>query len=205
MQASMEAGPDLATVVGDVRPADGSRTGVERRFRVSDTDRNAALKSMGEEGNAMRSAMLSCAFASAILSHTAFLSQNAVAEPNEVGQTHLVQAQTAPVHAQPRLRLAQNIGPAGKTGTVIGDEQKLSAGAEADGQGQVSALAAAAKAEKGKEAPIPAVDEETLALYPTAANVANAISKSTTNGVRRSMPMRRSRRCSTRSSRSSRS
>ena len=33
----------------------------------------------------------------------------------------------------------------------------------------MSVLAAAAKAEKGKEAPIPAVDEETLSLYPTAA------------------------------------
>ncbi len=75
----------------------------------------------------MRNAMLSCAFASAILSHTAFLSQNAVAE------------------------------------------QKLPAEAEADGHGQMSALAAAAKAEKGKEAPIPAVDKETLSLYPTAA------------------------------------
>ena len=41
--------------------------------------------------------------------------------------------------------------------------------AEADGHGQMSALAAAARAEKGKEAPIPAVDEETLSLYPTAA------------------------------------
>ena len=33
----------------------------------------------------------------------------------------------------------------------------------------MSVLAAAARAEKGKEAPIPAVDEETLSLYPTAA------------------------------------
>ena len=39
-------------VVGDARPADGSRTAVERRFRVSDTNRNADLKSMGEEGHA---------------------------------------------------------------------------------------------------------------------------------------------------------
>ena len=48
----------LATVLtmmwwfGDARPADGSRTAVERRFAQSDTNRNAALKSMGEEGNA---------------------------------------------------------------------------------------------------------------------------------------------------------
>ena len=110
----------------------------------------------------MRSAMLSCAFAGAILSHTAFLSQNGVAGESEAGQT-----QTVPT--QPRLRLAQSTGAAWKTGTAIGGEQKLSADAEADGHGQVSALAAAARAEKGKEAPIPAVDEETLSLYPTAA------------------------------------
>ena len=54
-------------------------------------------------------------------------------------------------------------------GTVIGAEQKVSAGAEAAGNGEMSVLSAAAKAAKGKEAPIPAVDEETLSLYPTAA------------------------------------
>jgi Cytochrome c554 and c-prime len=75
----------------------------------------------------MPNAMLSCAFASAILGLTALLCQEAAAQ------------------------------------------QKLPAEAEADGRGQMSLLAAAAKAEKGKEAPIPAVDEETLALYPTAA------------------------------------
>jgi nitrate/TMAO reductase-like tetraheme cytochrome c subunit len=110
----------------------------------------------------MRNAMLCCAFASALLSHTAFLSQNAVAGSSESGQTQTV-------HAQPRLRLAQNTGAAGKTGTVVGSEQKLSAGAEAAVHGEMSVLTAAAKAEKGKEAPIPAVDEETLSLYPTAA------------------------------------
>ena len=66
------------------------------------------------------------------------------------------------------MRLAQNTGAARKTGSAAG-EQKLSADAEADGHGQMSVLAAAARAEKGKEAPIPAVDEETLSLYPTAA------------------------------------
>jgi hypothetical protein len=37
---------------GDARPADGSRTAVERRFRLNDSNRNAALKSMGRESNA---------------------------------------------------------------------------------------------------------------------------------------------------------
>src|SRR3990172_12302505 len=109
----------------------------------------------------MRSAIVSGALASAILSHTVFLSQNAVAGSSEAGQ---VQA----VPAQPGMQLAQ-AGPAKKAGTATGGEQKLTADAEADGHGQVSALAAAAKAEKGKEAPIPAVDQETLSLYPTAA------------------------------------
>jgi len=53
MEASMEARRIVDdVVVGDARPADGSRTAVERRFRVSDTNRNADLKSMGEEGHA---------------------------------------------------------------------------------------------------------------------------------------------------------
>jgi nitrate/TMAO reductase-like tetraheme cytochrome c subunit len=93
----------------------------------------------------MRNATLFCAFASAILSHTAFLSHNAVAGSSEAGQTKTVQA-------QPRLRLAQNTGAA-----------------EAAAKGEISLLREAAKGEKGKQAPIPAVDEETLSLYPTAA------------------------------------
>jgi hypothetical protein len=110
---------------------------------------------MGEE---MRNAVLSCAFASVILGHATVLSPDAVAEAGEAGQS-----QTARPH--PKLRLAQNTGAAKKNG----GEQKLPPEAEADGHGQMSALAAAARAEKGKEAPIPAVDKETLSLYPTAA------------------------------------
>jgi Cytochrome c554 and c-prime len=106
----------------------------------------------------MRTAMLSYAFASLILSHTAFASQHAVA-----GSSEAVASPSLP--AQPRLRLAQNTGAAGK---ASGGE-KLPAGTEAAAHGEISLLAAAAKAEKGKEAPIPAVDEETLSLYPTAA------------------------------------
>jgi cytochrome c554/c'-like protein len=107
----------------------------------------------------MHNAMLSCALAGAILGHAAFLSQDAAAGSGEAEQTQTVQA-------HPRLRLAQNTGAAARAGP---SEQKLSADAQADGLGQVSALAAAEKAEKGKEAPIPAVDQATLALYPTAA------------------------------------
>jgi hypothetical protein len=63
------------------------------------------------------------------------------------------------------LRLAQNTGAAGKTG----GEQMLPAEAEAAVKGEMSVLKAAAKAEKDKGTPIPPIDEETLSLYPTAA------------------------------------
>jgi nitrate/TMAO reductase-like tetraheme cytochrome c subunit len=166
MEARMQAGPrpNNDVMAGDASPASGLRTAVERRFRVRDSNRNATLKSMGEKG--MRNAMLSCALASATLSLAAFLGQNAVAASSEAEQIQSVPA-------QPRLRVAQNNWYGGgkeAVGKTDAGEQKLPANAEADGLGQVSALAAAARAEKGKESPIPAaIDEATLALYPTAA------------------------------------
>ena len=108
--------------------------------------------------NTMRNAMLLCAFAGALLSHTALVSQSAVAASSEAGQTKNEEA-------QPRSRVAQNTKAAKKTDT----DAKVSEGAEAAAKGEISVLSAAARAEKGKEAPIPAVDEETLSLYPTAA------------------------------------
>ena len=109
----------------------------------------------------MRNAMLCCVFASALLSHTASLNQSAVARSNEAGH---IQA----VRAQPGVRLAQSTGAAEKTGTKTGG-QNVSAGAEAAAKGEMSVLSAAARAEKGKEAPIPPIDDETLSHYPTAA------------------------------------
>jgi cytochrome c554/c'-like protein len=108
----------------------------------------------------MRNAMLSCAFASAILSHTALLSQSASAQSSEAGRP-----QTAP--GQSLLRLAQNTPASPRPG----GEQKLADQAAADGAGQTSLLAAAARAANSQRAPspIPAIDEETLSLYPTAA------------------------------------
>jgi nitrate/TMAO reductase-like tetraheme cytochrome c subunit len=143
---------------------------------------------MGEEGNAMKRlsgiSVLSCALASATLIHAAILSDTAVARPIEA-------VQTPTVKTQPKFQLAQNTdtadakaalealiqqdersrapAPANVESAVVGGEQKLSSEAKADVDGEVSVLAAAAKAEKGKDAPIPAVDEETLSLYPTAA------------------------------------
>src|SRR5690606_20163017 len=55
-----------------------------------------------------------------------------------------------------------------KSGAASG-AQKLSAGAGAHGKGQVSIFRAIAKASNGQEAPIPAGDEETLSIHPTAA------------------------------------
>jgi hypothetical protein len=135
-----------------------------------------------------RISILSCAFAGAFLSYAAFLSKKAVAGSNETGQ-----AQTA--QPPPRMKLAQNAGAAsksnanavlealikedeekrareqttGRAGTAAGSKDKLPASTEAAAHGEITVLQAAAKAEKGKEAPIPAVDEETLSLYPTAA------------------------------------
>lgn len=93
-----------------------------------------------------KGSILSCALAGALLGHAAFFSQNAVAQLTDTARK-------------------------GAPGALVGAEEKMSAGAatEAAGKGEVSVLAAAAKAEKGKEAPIPIVDEETLSLYPTAA------------------------------------
>ncbi len=120
--------------------------------------------------------ILPYAFSGALLSCALCFSHNAAAESGE----------------QPRLQLAQNTGAAAQTDShallealIKQDEekrareqgpsklgagkQKLPASTEAAGHGEITVLQAAAKAEKGKEAPIPAVDEETLSLYPTAA------------------------------------
>jgi hypothetical protein len=126
--------------------------------------------------------ILSCALAGALLSYTVCLSQNAA-------------GQSRPDQTQPAQHLAQNTGAgaatdanailealikedekkrareqaASKLGVGKGGGQKLPSSIEAAGHGEITVLQAAAKAEKGKEAPIPAVDEETLSLYPTAA------------------------------------
>ncbi len=141
--------------------------------------------------------MLSSTFASAILIHAAFLSQNAVAASNEAAGTQIVQE-------QPRLRLAQaaqidahaeQIGAhaelealikqdeekrakaenaAGKTDTANGKSYVIGGGqvstdTEAAGHGEITILDAAAKASKDQESPIVPLSPETLSLYPTAA------------------------------------
>src|SRR5690606_2712385 len=71
-----------------------------------------------------------------------------------------------------RAKSKGTVGKAGATNAKpdkAGGAQKLSAGAGSHGKGQMSIFGAIAKGSKGKDAPIPAVDEETLSLYPTAA------------------------------------
>ena len=97
--------------------------------------------------------MLSCAFASAMLISAAFLSQSAVATSSQGAGIQTIQA-------QPSFRLAQNKGAAAETDANAALEALIKEEEE---------KRAKAKASKGKEAPIPAVDEETLSLYPTAA------------------------------------
>ena len=97
-------------------------------------------------------AMLSCAFASAMLMCAAFLRQNAVA-----GSIGAVRSE-----AQPRLILAQ----AGETDSNAALEALI----KEDQEKRANSERAAGKTDaSGKEAPIPAVDKETLSLYPTAA------------------------------------
>ena len=97
-------------------------------------------------------AMLSCAFASAMLMCAAFLRQNAVA-----GSIGAVRSE-----AQPRLILAQ----AGETDSNAALEALI----KEDQEKRANSERAAGKTDAaGKEAPIPAVDKETLSLYPTAA------------------------------------
>jgi hypothetical protein len=75
--------------------------------------------------------------------------------------------------AQPAEKAAEPEESAGKTDTAKakrgGADPNLSKEAEADVSGEFSVLSAAAKASKGTDDPIPVVDEETLSLYPTAA------------------------------------
>src|SRR5262249_39668635 len=98
-------------------------------------------------------AILFCVFASAALIDAAFLSENSVAAPGEA-------AEAQPTQAPSRFRLAQNEA----AGAVTDPNAALEALIKEGKEGR-----AGANDSKGEEAPTPAVDEETLSLYPTAA------------------------------------
>ena len=88
-----------------------------------------------------------------MLINAAFIGQNTVAASSEAAGIQTIQA-------SPGLRLAQKEGAAAVTDPFAALEALIKEDEE---------KRAKAKAEKGEEAPIPAVDEETLSLYPTAA------------------------------------
>src|SRR5262245_49873817 len=100
-------------------------------------------------GNRMLSrAFASATFATALLSSTVFLSQSAVAQIEAPGAA----GATTPGSPQRELAQREKVSPA-----------------EAAGRGEVSVFSAVGKVLSGKDGPIGAIDEETLSLYPTAA------------------------------------
>jgi len=146
-------------------------------------------------GKTRVSTTISCVFASALLVHVAALGGSAVAGESEAGSARAApgdrvlrlaendapaavsdanaalealikedEAKRARAAKAPKKAESAN----GKSYLGAG-EQDLPPAAAAGGHGEVSILNAAAKASQGTEAPIPAVDEETLSLYPTAA------------------------------------
>ena len=104
--------------------------------------------------------MLSCVFASALLIHAAFSSQNAVAGPSGAVRTQIVQAQSG-------LRVAENDEAAAPTDANAALEILI----RRDKEKRANSEKAAGKTDAAgkEEAPVPAVDKETLSLYPTAA------------------------------------
>jgi nitrate/TMAO reductase-like tetraheme cytochrome c subunit len=104
--------------------------------------------------------MLSCVFASALLIHAAFSSQNAVAGPSGAVRTQIVQAQSG-------LRVAENDEAAAPTDANAALEIRI----RRDKEKRANSEKAAGKTDAAgkQEAPVPAIDKETLSLYPTAA------------------------------------
>ena len=104
--------------------------------------------------------MLSCVFASALLIHAAFSSQNAVAGPSGAVRTQIVQAQSG-------LRVAENDEAAAPTDAKAALEILI----RRDKEKRANSEKAAGKTDAAgkEEAPVPAIDKETLSLYPTAA------------------------------------
>ena len=105
--------------------------------------------------------MLISACAGAMLMHAAFRCQNAVAGPSAAARTQTVQGQLESQLTDNKEAAAASDGHA-KRETDVGDEKKRT-------QAETAAGETEATTSKGKEAPIPAVDKETLSLYPTAA------------------------------------
>lgn len=144
--------------------------------------RNAARRSIGIT-------RISCALAGAFLTFSAGLGDTASAGTGEAPPTkaapatpllRLAQAAEADPNAmlealikQDEAARAKGASASPKGGSLekpsgVGAPQKVSTSAGSYGKGQMSIFEATAKALKGEKAPIPAIDEETLSLYPTA-------------------------------------
>lgn len=92
------------------------------------------------------------------------LAQAAQADPNAVLEALIKEDESK----RAKGGAPQSKGAAGKPSSV-GGEPAVSTNAGAYGKGQMSIFEATAKALKGEKAPIPPIDDETLSLYPTAA------------------------------------
>ena len=132
-----------------------------------------------------QTSIVSFTFVIALVGQSGFLSEKAAAGVQGGGQLHalrpqpgiiLAQAKEAdPVAALEALikedeeKRAKADGAPAEKPSGVGASPKLPAAVGSYGKGQMSIFEATAKALKGVQAPIPTVDEETLSLYPTAA------------------------------------
>jgi len=125
---------------------------------------------------------ISCALAGTLLSSTTLRGQVSPEKSAAEQQPTFRTAQAtqgdpnavleALIKEDEQKRAQSKSAPAGAAGAKPapgGGEQKVSPGAGSYGKGQMSIFGAIAKATGKQDAPIPVVDEETLALYPTAA------------------------------------
>jgi len=138
--------------------------------------------------------MRSCAFASVVLISATFLNQSAAAASDETAGSQTAQEErvlklaenkgaagasgaNAALEAlikqdEARRAEAEKSGGNGSSAKAapswLADVQKMHVGA-GDANGMMSVMTEAAKGSNGEQSPIPAVDEETLSLYPTAA------------------------------------
>ena len=92
------------------------------------------------------------------------LAQAAQADPNAVLEALIKEDESK----RAKGGVPQSKSAVGKP-SGVGGEATVSTNAGAYGKGQMSIFEATAKALKGEKAPIPPIDDETLSLYPTAA------------------------------------
>jgi len=120
-------------------------------------------------------ALLCCVFSGATLMCAAALDETAfAAESVKAPAASDAKAKLEALVKQDEAKRAKAAKSAGNANAAQAEPKSAAnehkpSGEAAGGNGEISVLSAAAKAAEGTEAPIPAVDEATLALYPTAA------------------------------------